>query len=183
MNRNGGPYGLSSQQYLSRMELARRIVSLDSCNETCRKEGSMTKMMSACGVLCSDCPAYHGEARGVEHQKITEAAWWKIYGLNEKVENIRCGGCLGPDEDLFHTSRACKGRLCCQSKGYGSCAECRVESCRDLEKAQSVWDEVPALARSLTRSEFVTYALPYCGHRRRLAAARRAFGRRKVGEV
>ncbi len=132
----------------------------------------MSKMMSVCGVLCSDCPAYLGRAKGREHQERTAAAWQRIYGFTTSTESISCGGCLGPDEDLFHTSRNCKARLCCRAKGLGSCAECSVESCPDLEKAQSLWDGVPDLAGILSREEFVAYAQPYCGHRRRLAAAR-----------
>lgn len=139
----------------------------------------MATMMSACGVLCSDCPAYQGAAKGVAHQKATAAAWRRIYGLNEPAENISCGGCLGPDEQLFHTSRNCSARRCCRSKGFATCAECSAENCPDLEKAQAVWDEVPKLARILSHEEFVTYAQPYCGHRRRLAEARGAVGERR----
>ena len=133
----------------------------------------MARMMSACGVLCSDCPAYHGDAKGVAHQKRTVAAWLRIYGLNETIENISCGGCLGPDDQVFHTSLTCKARCCCRSKGLRSCAECAVEACPDLEKAQSLWDEVPDLTKTLSREDFVTYAQPYCDHRRRLSEARR----------
>jgi hypothetical protein len=143
-----------------------------------RKSAPPGKMMSACGVLCSDCPAYHGDAKGVAHQKRTVEAWARIYGLNESIENIRCGGCLGPDEELFHTSGKCAARRCCRSKGFGTCAECSVEGCPDLEKAQLVWDQVPDLAKDLSRKDFVTYAQPYCDHRRRLAEARRAFRQR-----
>jgi hypothetical protein len=137
----------------------------------------MARMMSACGVLCSDCPAYLGDVKGIAHQKRTVDAWKRIYGLNETIENISCGGCLGPDDQLFHTSRTCKARHCCRSKGFSTCAECPVEGCPDLEKAQSLWDSVPDLAKTLSREDFVTYAQPYCDHRRRLAEARHAPGR------
>jgi hypothetical protein len=135
----------------------------------------MTKMMSACGVLCSDCPAYHGDAKGLAHQERTVAAWRRIFGLNETVKNISCGGCLGPDDQLFHTSRACKARRCCRSKGFATCAQCPVEQCPYLEQAQSVWDDVPDLAKGLSREDFVTYAQAYCDHRCRLGEARRQF--------
>ncbi len=132
-------------------------------------------MMSACGVLCSECPAYQGSKKGIEHQRRTVEAWQRIYGLNETVEHISCGGCLGPDEEVFYTSRSCKARRCCRSKGFSSCAECPNESCADLEKAQSVWDEVPNLINVLSSADFAVYARPYCDHRKRLAAARAAF--------
>ena len=134
-------------------------------------------MMSACGVLCSGCPAYLGDARGVAHQERTAAAWKRIYSLEERAENIRCGGCLGPDEQMFHTSRKCAARRCCRAKGLGSCAECAVEQCADLERAQAVWDGVPELAGNLPPEDFAAYAQPYCEHRRRLAEARSAGGR------
>ena len=137
----------------------------------------MTRMMSACGVLCSDCPVFLGGTKGVAHQKKTVTAWRRIYGLNESIENISCGGCLGPDDQLFHTSRTCKARHCCRSKGLAMCAECPEERCPHLEKAQSVWDEVPEIGKILSPADFVTYAQPYCDHRRRLAEARRELRR------
>jgi hypothetical protein len=128
-------------------------------------------MMSACGVLCLDCPAYLGHLKGITYQQHTIEAWHRIYGLNEIVEHISCCGCLGPDEEVFHTCRNCKARHCCRSKGFSSCAECPIVSCADLEKAQSVWDEVPNLINKLSSMDFDTYARPYCGHRERLANA------------
>jgi hypothetical protein len=132
----------------------------------------MDRVMSACGVLCSDCPAYHGDSKGDAHQQRTAVAWKRIYGLEESPQAITCGGCLAPDDQVFRTSRACRARLCCRAKGLPSCAECPVEGCPDLEKAQAVWDGVPELARVLSPDDFAVYARPYCDHRLRLAAAR-----------
>jgi hypothetical protein len=131
--------------------------------------------MSACGVLCSECPAFLGSAKGSEHQRRTVEAWHRIYSRDETAEHISCSGCLGPDEEVFYTSRNCSPRHCCQSKGLASCAECPIESCTDLESAQSVWDGVPSLIDKISSSDFATYAQPYCDHRKRLAAARAVF--------
>ena len=136
-------------------------------------------MMSACGVPCSECPAYLAVAKGITHQKRTVEAWHRIYGLTEAVEHISCCGCLGQDDEVFHTCRNCRARRCCRSKGFGSCAECPIESCVDLEKAQSFWDEVPNLVNKLASTDFDTYARPYCGHRERLAGVRTSFHNRK----
>ena len=136
--------------------------------------------MSACGVLCSDCPAYLGETRGSAYQTQVAEAWHRIYGLNEPPSSISCGGCLGTTEDLFYTSRACKARNCCLTKGFSSCAECPEQGCELLEKAQSVWDEVPQQITRISASDFETYARPYCDHRPRLAAARMAFRAAKL---
>jgi hypothetical protein len=141
-------------------------------------ENGMNKMMAACGVICSDCPAYHAATNGVAYQRRIVEAWHRIYGLTEAPENISCGGCLGSDEDLFHTSGRCRARRCCRGRGFASCAECPKERCQDLEKAQSLWDEVPDIGSTLSPTEFEMYARCYCGHRERLAAerSRRAAG-------
>jgi len=141
----------------------------------------MDKMMSACGVLCSDCPAYHGKPKGTAHQKRTADAWRRIYGLKQKPEDINCGGCLAADEQVFYTCRKCKARLCCRSKGLSNCAECPVKGCSDLEKAQSVWDQVPNLVEQLSDEDFLIYAQPYCGHRERLAEVRRRTAQERTG--
>jgi len=65
----------------------------------------MTQTMSACGVLCSSCPAFNASLKGVAHQNRTAAAWRRIYRLKEPAENISCGGCQAPEDQLFHTSR------------------------------------------------------------------------------
>jgi len=129
-------------------------------------------MISACGVICSECPAFHAASKGVAAQNQVVEAWHRIYGLNEIPEHISCSGCLGTDEELFYTSRNCVARQCCLSKGFHNCAECSAENCPDLEKAQAVWDEVPLLANTLSTLDFEIYARPYCDHRKRLSQER-----------
>ncbi len=133
----------------------------------------MNEVMSACGVLCSGCGAFQGKEKGLAHQKRTVEAWTRIYDRPEDPKDISCGGCLSSDEEVFHTSRTCTARLCCRSKGFTSCAECSEGSCPKLKRAQSVWDGVPEIGRTLTPQDYAEYAQPYCGHRERLAAARR----------
>jgi len=134
----------------------------------------MAKVMSACGVLCSGCPAFHGKAKGIEHQKRTAAAWKRIFKVEEKPEILSCGGCQGPLEELLHYCRKCKAQQCCRKKGFRSCAECSKKSCALLKKAQAVWDGVPKLEKKLSRADFMKYAKPYCGLRERLERARKA---------
>jgi Protein of unknown function (DUF3795) len=135
----------------------------------------MAEMMSACGVLCSGCAAYHGKKKDPEHQKRAAAAWRRIYRLKVTARQMACGGCLAPDEEVFHSSRTCKARNCCRSKGSSSCAACEAAaSCPMLAKAQSVWDGVPKIAATLSPADLEAYAWPYLNPRRRLAAARAA---------
>ncbi|HTX70931.1 MAG TPA: DUF3795 domain-containing protein, partial [Thermoleophilia bacterium] len=103
-------------------------------------------MVSACGVLCSDCAAYHGREKGKAYQRRAAAAWQRIWGRQGRPEQMACHGCTGPDGEVFRTSLRCRARRCCLAKGLSNCAECPVDQCPDLERAQSVWDGVPAVA-------------------------------------
>src|SRR5574338_820152 len=132
--------------------------------------------MSACGVLCADCPAYLAASKGIASQRRVAEAWHRIDGLNETPERISCGGCFGPDEQMFHTGRGCKARHCAHRHDFVSCAECVRPGCPLLEKAQAVWDHVSELSAVLSHSDFVRYVQPYCGHRRRLLLARATHG-------
>ncbi len=136
----------------------------------------MSKMVSACGVLCSDCPAYLADMKGPDYQQRVAKAWREFFGRNDLSQDISCHGCLSPDDQVFHTSRKCQARLCCLSRIFTTCAECPVESCPTLEKAQSIWDAVPEFANVLSPEDFATYARPYCDHRRRLEELRHSLG-------
>lgn len=138
----------------------------------------MTRMMAACGVLCSGCPAFRDKDDGVDQQE-TVAAWRRASGLKRKAGNISCGGCLGPNDHVFETCRKCKARQCCRKKGLRSCAECTVQSCALLEKAQSQWDGIPKLVQVVSRADFAKYVKAYCNHRERLERARRAGAKRR----
>jgi hypothetical protein len=52
------------------------------------KNKGVSAMMSACGVICSDCPAYQGVSKGLAFQEKVAAAWRRIYKLNEEPEHI-----------------------------------------------------------------------------------------------
>jgi hypothetical protein len=133
----------------------------------------MAERMSACGVLCSGCAAYHGGRKGIEHRERAAAAWRRIYRLKVTPEQMACGGCLAPDGEVFHSCLRCKARNCCRAKGLSSCAGCGEKaSCALLAKAQAVWDGVPKIAEKLSPADLKAYAKPYLDHRRRFAAAR-----------
>ena len=129
----------------------------------------MTIHMSACGVICSECPAFlAGQAKDPAARARVAAAWHELYELDFGPELISCGGCLGADEDLFFTSRKCAARRCCRSRGWDSCAGCADRPCADLERAQSIWDGLEERAKTLPEPVFREFVLPYCHARRRV---------------
>lgn len=139
----------------------------------------MEQVMSACGVICSDCAAYGAASKGPDFQKEAAEAWGRIYGFQVEPEQMSCGSCLSSDDEVFYTSIRCTARRCCRSKGFTSCAECREKSCELLKRAQSNWETVPEIGSRLSASDFEKYARPYCGYRERLEAARRDLAARR----
>ncbi len=132
----------------------------------------MPIQMSACGVICSDCPAYvAGQSKDPAARERVAAAWHELYGLNFNPDVITCGGCLGSDEALFFTSRKCAARRCCRSRHRANCAACADRPCTDLERAQSNWDGLEERAATLPGATFREFMLPYCGARRRVPSA------------
>ncbi len=138
----------------------------------------MDTVMSACGVICSDCAAYLAAPKGPSYRKEAAEAWSRIYGFQTEPEKMSCGGCLSPDDRVFYTSVRCTARRCCLNKGSANCAECPEKSCGLLQRAQSNWDTVPDTGAKLSASDFEKYARPYCGCRERLEEARREFASR-----
>jgi hypothetical protein len=129
----------------------------------------MTGRISACGVICTDCPAYlAGQAKDPAARARVATAWHDLYGLNFGADVISCGGCFGSDEDLFFTSRKCAARRCCQARALPHCAECPARPCADLERAQSVWDGLEERAQTLPEPVFREFVLPYCHARERV---------------
>ena len=138
----------------------------------------MTIHLSACGVICSECPAFlAGQAKDPAVRERVAAAWHELYELNFGPEAISCGGCQGSDEALFFTSRNCSARRCCRSRDLASCAKCADRPCADLERAQSVWDGLEERAKTLPESVFREFVLPYCRARERVPATPDAPGR------
>jgi len=133
----------------------------------------MDGIMSACGVMCSECGAYLASSKGLAYQQEVADAWHRIYGFKVEPAQLSCGGCRSSDDEVFPTSVKCTARRCCLSNELNSCAECPEESCELLARAQSVWDSVPEIGAKLSASDFQMYAQPYCGHRERLAGVRR----------
>ena len=137
----------------------------------------MDNVISACGVVCSDCGAFLASQKGPAYQQEVAEAWHRIYGFKAEPATLTCAGCLSSDDQVFPSSVKCAARQCCRTKGLSNCAECPEKTCQLLEKAQSNWESVPALEAKLSASDWQRYAQPYCGYRERLESLRRDFCR------
>jgi len=88
------------------------------------------KMISVCGLVCSECPAYIAEKKNdAELRKKTAAEWSKMYGHSLKPEDIACVGCIVPKgKHIGHWSE-CEIRACGVKKGAKNCGKCPDYAC------------------------------------------------------
>jgi hypothetical protein len=95
----------------------------------------MEKIISICGLVCSDCGAYQA-TRDNDDNKRREVAelWSKEYKSDIKPEDIHCLSCLTESDNVFGYTRICKIRKCGKEKGVDNCAFCEEYACERLNE-------------------------------------------------
>ena len=110
----------------------------------------MKRMISNCGLICTDCPAYIAYKVDDNALRIkTAAEWSKIYNADIKPEHVNCIGCLADKGTLFQHCSVCEIRACCRARGHENCAHCEEYKCQRITdffgwvpEAEQVLDEV-----------------------------------------
>ena len=95
----------------------------------------MDEMVSFCGLLCNECPAFIATKNNDDAKRAEVAELWhKTYKVHLKPEDIDCTGCLSDAEPLFSHCRVCQVRKCGRAKAIENCAYCDQYACEELEK-------------------------------------------------
>ena len=107
----------------------------------------MEKIISCCGIVCSECPAFLATSANddVERRKVAEL-WTKEYGHPVKPEDINCDGCQSRGDRVFGYTRICEIRKCAQGKSLKNCAYCDDYAC---EKLSQLHERAPNLKKTL----------------------------------
>jgi hypothetical protein len=95
----------------------------------------MEKIVSICGLLCSDCGAFIATINddGEKRREVAEL-WSKEYNANIKAEDINCESCLSDSENVFSHPKVCEIRKCGKEKAVVNCAHCSEYACELLGK-------------------------------------------------
>ncbi len=109
----------------------------------------MEKIMSCCGLICSDCPAFIAyKTDDSELMTKTAEMWSKFYNADITPDMIKCEGCHGTNI-LFHHCYECKIRSCCHEKKFENCSQCSEYICED--KLKPLLDAVPEAKEALEK--------------------------------
>jgi hypothetical protein len=94
----------------------------------------MTEMISYCGLLCNECPAFIATQNDDDglRQKVA-GKWSKQFGFNVQAKDVNCDGCQSGSERLFSHCQVCAIRKCGMSKQVENCAHCDEYGCDTLE--------------------------------------------------
>lgn len=99
----------------------------------------MESMTSYCGIICSKCPAYLAtQADDDKARKDVARLWSKQYGINIKLQDANCDGCLRTDGRLIGHCRICGIRACGIKKKVSTCASCTDYACEQLKAFHSI---------------------------------------------
>jgi hypothetical protein len=105
-------------------------------------------MISMCGLVCSECPAYLATQAGDEDRVREIAAQWsKEFGSDVRPEHVWCDGCLAEGRKCGHCAQ-CEIRACGTKRGVSTCAACADYGCKIL----SAFHEMVPQARQVLDS-------------------------------
>jgi len=109
----------------------------------------MDEMVSVCGLLCNECPAFVATKNNDDAKRAEVAELWrKAYKVDLKPEDINCSGCLSDAEPLFMHCRVCQVRKCGKAKAVENCAHCDRYACEELKK---IFQMAPETKKRLDR--------------------------------
>jgi len=95
----------------------------------------MAKMISICGLTCSECGAFIATQKNdPDMRKKVAEEWSRQYNVVVKPEDIICDGCTSPTDRVFSYPRICEIRNCGRQKQVQNCAHCGEYACDKLTK-------------------------------------------------
>lgn len=95
----------------------------------------MEKMISICGLTCSECPAFIATQKNDdEERRMVAENWSKEFKTDLKPEDINCMGCIVDSDKLFNYCKICEIRKCGKGKRVKNCAHCEEYTCDKLSE-------------------------------------------------
>lgn len=103
------------------------------------------RIISVCGLVCSDCDAYKATQAGDEAWKERVAATWREMYRNPAIDVIAvtCDSCLATSGRLGGHCLECSIRACGLRHGVASCAWCpEFDGCAEIHDFMQFAPEV-----------------------------------------
>ena len=97
--------------------------------------GKEKKMIAACGITCSACPATIATQKNDDALRAeTAGKWSEMFKADIKAADINCDGCSSGSPRLFNYCSVCEIRKCAGEKLVAHCGQCPEYSCKKLDE-------------------------------------------------
>lgn len=111
------------------------------------KKEEKKRIVGACGIVCSECPAYIATQTSDDALRAKTAREWSaMYHADIQPKNIHCDGCPGDGPRLFAHCLECGIRACARGRKLVTCASCPEYAC---QKLQDFFAMVPQARKTL----------------------------------
>ena len=95
----------------------------------------MSQIISRCGLICSECPAYIATQNNDDQARAKVAEKWsKEFGGSFQASDINCDGCVSNGARVFGYCGQCEIRSCGIGRGLANCGECGEYGCEKITK-------------------------------------------------
>lgn len=109
----------------------------------------MDRMISYCGLVCSECPAYIAKRDNDNDKRIEAAKAWSSDTFLLAPEDINCDGCLAAGGELFKYCSECNIRECGTGRKVENCGACPDYGCEKIKfhtdrspESKAILDEI-----------------------------------------
>lgn len=114
----------------------------------------MERMISYCGLVCSECPAYVAKKDNDDERRIMTAKAWSCDAFIVNPEDISCDGCLSVDGEMFKYCGECNIRECGTSKKVENCGACSDYGCDIIKFHTDRSPESKVILDEISRNRF-----------------------------
>lgn len=105
----------------------------------------MEKMIAACGLTCTECPANIAtKNQDTDALEALARIWSEQYGAALSADDCTCNGCHSRVGPWMSHCTECGIRACGTEKGVENCAECAEYACDKLVKFLEFGSEAKA---------------------------------------
>jgi hypothetical protein len=112
------------------------------------------KMIAACGLTCSACPAFIATRKNDDAlRQETARKWSEMFKSDIKPEDINCDGCPSGSDRIFNYCRVCGIRACSREKKVETCAACAGYPCQKLSDFLTQAPEAKATLEALRQTK------------------------------
>ena len=116
------------------------------------------KLLSCCGIICSECLAYEKNMKEESDFENLKDTWNKLFGFEVNRENTPCKGCSADSDIMKGYYNNCKIHSCVKEKGLANCKGCENVPCEALSRnINEINASIEKMKKTMSKEEIDKY--------------------------